>query len=78
MKYQDLKKDHVPLVHMVSTYQYIFRDTCRLYHIRDKSDFSGMFRGGYVFVDYVSGFMIIKLAKNSTENFMRGRLTFKE
>ena len=59
MKEQELKKDHLLPVQMVSADHYI----------KGKSDQSEMFSGGYFFIGHASGFVSIKhqVAINSTE-----------
>ena len=77
MKEQELKKDHLLPVHMVSVDHYISRDPGRLYHTKRKSDHSDMFSGGCVFIDHASGYVIIKhqVAINATET-VKAKLTF--
>ena len=69
MKEQDLKKDHLLPVHMVSEDHYISRAPGRLYHTKGKSDPSDMFSGGYVFSDHASDYLSIKhqVGINATE-----------
>ena len=54
---------------MVSVEHYIFRAPGRLYHTKGKSDTSDMYSGGCVFIDHISGYVIIKhqVAINATE-----------
>ena len=47
MKEQDINKDHLLPVHMVSVDQYILRDPSRLYHKKGKSDTSVMYSKGF-------------------------------
>ena len=56
IKEQELKKDHILPVHMVSADHYISRAPGRLYHTKGKSDPSDMFSGGCVFFDHSSGY----------------------
>ena len=78
MKYQDLKKDHLLTVQMVSEDHYISRAPGRLYHTKGKSDQSDMFSGGCVFIDHASGYVSIKheVAINVTET-VKAKLTFE-
>ena len=77
MKEQELKNDHLMHVHMVSTYHYILRASDSLYHTKGKSYPYDMFSEGCVFIDHVSGYVIIKhqVAINSTET-VKAKLTF--
>ena len=59
MKDQDINKDHLHHVHMMSAYHYILRSPCKIYHKKGQSDLSQMFSGGCVFIDHVSGYVII-------------------
>ena len=78
MNYQELKKDHLLSVHMVSADHYILRAPGRLYHTKGKSYPSGIFSGGCVFIDHASGYVIIKhqVAINDTET-SKAKLTFE-
>ena len=77
MKEQNLKKDHILPVQMVSVDHYISRAPGRLYHTKGKSDQSYMFSGWYVFIHHASGYVSIKrqVAINATEN-VKAKLTF--
>ena len=78
MKEQELKKDHILPVQMVSAGNYISRDPGRLYHTKRKSDQSDMFSGVCVFIDHVSGYVSIKHQAdiNATEN-VKAKITFE-
>ena len=60
MKEQELNKDHLLTVHIVSADHYISRASGRLYHTKVKSDQSEMFSGGCFCIDHVSGYVSIK------------------
>ena len=60
MKEQELKKDNILPVYMVSTENYISQFKCRLYYTRGKSVSYETLSGGCVFVDHPSVFMSIK------------------
>ena len=66
MKEQELNKNHLLPVHMVS-----------VYHKKGKSDPSDMYSGGGVLIDHVSGYMSIKhqVDIKATENF-KAKITF--
>ena len=68
MKEKELKKDHLLPGHIVSADHYISRAPGRLYHTKGKSDPSGMYSGGCVFIDHASGYVSIKhqVAINAT------------
>ena len=57
---------------------YILRDTGRLYHTKGKSDQSGMFSLGCVFIYHASGYVRIKHQAdiNGTES-VKAKLTFE-
>ena len=63
---------------MVSAGHYISRDPGKIYHIKGKSDQSDMLSGGYIFIDHVSGYVIInyQVAINATNN-VKAKLTFE-
>ena len=63
---------------MVSADHYITGDPGRLYHKKRKSDSSGMFSRGCVFIDHSSGYVIIKhqMAIHDTET-IKAKLTFE-
>ena len=69
MKEQELNKDHLLPVQMVSTYHYISQAPCRLYHTKGKSYPSDMYSVGCVLIDHASGYMIIEyqVGINATE-----------
>ena len=69
VKEQDLKKEHILPVQMVSADHYISRDPGRLYHTKGKPDPSDMFSVGCVFIHHVSGYVSInnQVAINATE-----------
>ena len=48
MNEQDIKKDNLLPVHMVSAYHYIFRAQYRLYHTKGESDTYNMLLVGCV------------------------------
>ena len=77
-KDQDLNKDHLLPVQMVSTDHYILRDQGRLDHRKGKSYPSDIYSGGCVLIDHVSGYMRIKnqVAINATEN-IKAKITFE-
>ena len=77
MKEQELKKDHILPVQMVSADQYISWDLGRLYHTKGKSYQYDMFSVGCVFIDHASGYVRIKyqVAINATETF-KAKITF--
>ena len=78
MKEQDLKKDTLLPVHMVSADHYILRAPVRIYHTNGKSDTSDMYSGGCVSIDHSSDYMSIKhqVDINATETF-KAKLTFE-
>ena len=78
MKDQELKKDNLLPVHMLSSYHYILRATGRLYHTKVKSDTSDIFSGGCVFIDHDSVYVSIKYQVdiNSTET-VKAKRTFE-
>ena len=78
MKEQELKKDHLLIGHMVSSYQYIPRAPGRIYHTKGKSDQYDMLSGGCVFIYHASGYVSIKhqVAINATET-VKEKLTFE-
>ena len=59
MKEQEIKKDHLLPVQMVSTYHYISRAPVRIYQKKGKSYPSGIFSGVCVFIDHASGYVSI-------------------
>ena len=69
IKEQDIIKDNLLSVLMVSTYHYILQAPGRIYHTMGKSDPYDIFSGGCVFIHHDSGYMIIKhqVNMNSTE-----------
>ena len=71
MKEQELKKDHLMPVHMVSVDHYISWDIDRIYHTKAKSYPSDMFSGGFVFIYHVSAYGSMKnqVAMSATETF---------
>ena len=77
-KDQDLNKDHLLPVQMVSTDHYILRAPGRLYHTKGKSDKSDMYSGGCVLIDHASGYKSIKqqVAINNTKT-VKAKLTFE-
>ena len=78
MKDQELKKDHLLPVQMVSVDHYISRAPGRIYHTKGKSDQSDMFSGVCVFIDHASGYVRImhQMAINTTEN-AKAKLTIE-
>ena len=78
MKEQELNKDHLLPGQMVSADHYISRAPGRLYHTKGKSDQSGMFSGGCVFIDHAIGYVSIKhqVAINDTET-VKTKITFE-
>ena len=78
MKDQELKKDHLLPGKMVSADHYISRAPGRIYYTKGKSDQSDMFLGGCVFIDHISGYVIIKhqVPINATE-FFKETITFE-
>ena len=78
MKDQELNKDHLLPVHMVSADHYILRDPGRLYHTKGKSDPSYIYSVGCVLIDHASGYMSInhQVAINATET-IKSKLTFE-
>ena len=77
MKEQELNKDHLLPGQMVSVYNYISRSLGRLYHTKGESYPSGMLSGRCVFIDHVSGYVIIKhqVDINAAET-VKEKLTF--
>ena len=77
MKEQELNKDHILPVKMVSTDHYISQDPGRLYHTKGKSDPSDIYSRGCVLIDHASGYMRIKhhVYINTTET-LKAKLTF--
>ena len=78
MKEQELKKDHLLTVKMVSADYYILQAPGRLYHTKGDSDQSDMFSGGSVFIDHVSGYASNKnqVTINANET-VKGKITFE-
>ena len=63
---------------MVSADHYISRAPGRIYHTKGKSDQSGMFSGGYVFIYHASGYVSInhQVAINATKT-VKEKITFE-
>ena len=78
VKEQELNKDHLLPVQMVSADHYILRAPGRLYHTKGKSDPSDMYSGGCVLIDHAGDYTSIKhqVAINETETFNE-KLTFE-
>ena len=78
MKEQDLNKDNLPPVHMVSVDHYITQYLCRIYHTKVKLDPYEMFSGGYFFIDHISGYVSIKHQVDiKTTETAKSRLTLE-
>ena len=60
MNKQELKKDYLLSVKMMSADHYIERAPGKIYHTKGKSDPYDMFSGGCVFIYNASGFVKIK------------------
>ena len=77
MKEQEINKDHLLPVRMVSADHYIFRAPGMIYHTKGKSDTSDMYSIGCVLIENVSGYMSIKhqMAINGTET-VKAKLNF--
>ena len=78
MKEQDINKDKLLPVYMVSVYHYILHDPDRLYHKKGKSYPYDIYSEGYVLIDHASGHTRIKhqVAINATET-VKAKLTFE-
>ena len=77
-KDQDINKDHLLTVHMVSSYHYILMDPGKLYHTKGKSNPCDMYSQGCSLIDHGSGCMSIKhqLDINATET-VKSKLIFE-
>ena len=78
MKEQELKKDHILPVQMVSAYHYISLAPGSIYPTKCNSNPYNMFQWGCFFIDYSSGCVSInhQVAINATEN-VKAKLTFE-
>ena len=77
MKDQEFKKYHLLTKNTMSSDHHIFRATGSLYRKNSKSDPSYMLSGGCVFIDHVSGYVIInhQVSISATEN-VKEKITF--